>query len=372
MQKAKKKILVVFGTRPEAIKLAFIIKVLKQDKAFKVMVCITSQHREMLRQVLDSFDIRPNYDLEIMRKNQSLHHIIINTLGRMQKVLQKVKPDLIIVQGDTTTAFATALSAFYAKIPLAHIEAGLRTKNKYAPFPEEVNRVLISHIGDLHFAPTNSAASNLIEEGIPKNKIFVTGNTGIDTLLFVSKKAEKLRPKILENIRHKKIILVTGHRRESFGEPFKNICFALKNIAEKNSDLEIIYPVHLNPNVRRPVFRILGKCRNISLLKPLDYLTFVWLMNKSYLILTDSGGVQEEAPSLGKPVLVMREVTERPEGIRAGTAKLVGTNVERIVQATKELLRNRLIYEKMSKAVNPYGDGRASYRIVKIIKKYIK
>lgn len=370
----KTKILIIFGTRPEAIKLAPVIKEFaRQDWACQI-ICVTGQHREMLDQVLKIFEIKPDYDLEIMEENQSLFDICINSLRKLRKVLEVEKPDLIIVQGDTTTAFIGVLSAYYLKIPVAHVEAGLRTHNKYGPFPEEINRVLIDHIADLCFAPTEYARENLRAEGIPSNKIFVTGNTVIDALLLV---LERL-PQLLEGKKvepvinpENRLILVTGHRRESFGKGFEDICNALREIVIRNPDVEIVYPVHMNPNVREPVNRILGGISRIHLIEPVDYPSFVDLMNRSYLILTDSGGVQEEAPSLGKPVLVMRKDTERPEGIEAGVARLVGSDKDSIVTAAQKLLDDRDEYEKMARAVNPYGDGKARLRIVEIIKRII-
>ena len=365
------KILLIFGTRPEAIKMAPVVKRFQQNNSFKTKICVTAQHREMLDQVLDFFDIKPDYDLNIMKPNQSLFDITANTLKGLESVLDDFQPDLVFIQGDTTTAFVGALAGFYKKIKIAHIEAGLRSYNKYSPFPEEMNRVLAGHLSDYHFAPTQRAKENLFNENIKEN-VYVVGNTVIDALFLgldiIKKQGEEQYYKHFEFIDFsKKIILVTGHRRESFGKPFENICYALKEIA-KREDVEIVYPVHLNPNVREPVNRILKGINNIHLTEPLEYPYLIWLMNKSYLVLTDSGGIQEEAPSLGKPVLVMREVTERIEGIEAGTAKLVGTNKEKIVKETIKLLDNKEEYEKMARAVNPYGDGKASERIENIIK----
>ena len=371
-----KKIVVVFGTRPEAIKLAPVIKKLKEDKKnFNTIVCITAQHREMLDQVIRLFNIKVNYDLDLMRKNQSLYGITQTILNGVSKVLQKEKPDLVIVQGDTTTTFASSLASFYEKIKIAHIEAGLRTDNKYSPFPEEINRRMTTVLSDYHFPPTETSKNNLINEGIDSKNIFVTGNTVIDALLMTvsilkSSKVQKFKEFAGVDF-NKKIILVTGHRRESFGEGFENICMALKKIAYTNKDLIIVYPVHLNPNVRKPVNRILDRVLNVKLIEPLDYKPFVYLMNKSYLILTDSGGIQEEAPSLGKPVLVMRDTTERPEGIKAGTVRLVGTSENKIVRETLRLLYKEKEYKKMCRAHNPYGDGKASERIVSILRKNI-
>ncbi|MCS7152258.1 MAG: UDP-N-acetylglucosamine 2-epimerase (non-hydrolyzing), partial [Endomicrobia bacterium] len=340
-----KKILFIFGTRPEAIKLAPLIKEFKScSSEFIVKVCITSQHKEMLHQVLDFFSISADYNLHIMEPNQSLFKITSKIIERIEEVLDNFRPDLIFVQGDASSAFLGALAGFYKKIKIAHIEAGLRSYNKYAPFPEEVNRVLISHIADYHFAPTKTAKENLKKEGIKKN-VWVVGNTVIDalflTLKIISKDEDCYKNffKFLDF--NKKIILVTGHRRESFGEPFRQICLGLKKIAKEfENKVEIVYPVHLNPNVRKPVFEILKGQKNIHLIEPISYPYLVWLLKNSYLVLTDSGGIQEEAPSLGKPVLVMREVTERTEGIKAGTAKLVGVKKETIFESTKKLLLN--------------------------------
>jgi len=366
------KLLFIFGTRPEAIKMAPLIKAFQKEISFEIKICVTAQHRQMLDQVLDFFDIKPDYDLNMMKSNQSLFDITANVLKGLEKILEGYKPDLIFVQGDTTTAFVGALAGFYKKIKVAHIEAGLRSHNKYSPFPEEINRVLIGHLADYHFSPTERAKENLIKEGIKEN-IFVVGNTVIDALFLglniIKHKGEEEYLDYFNFINFsKKIILVTGHRRESFGEPFENICNALKEIAENYKDVEIVYPVHLNPNVRKPVNRILNGIDNIYLIEPLSYPYLIWLINKSYLILTDSGGIQEEAPSLGKPVLVMREVTERVEGIEAGTAKLVGTSKDKIISEVVNLLTNKEEYDKMAKAINPYGDGKASVGIIDILK----
>lgn len=365
-----KKLLFIFGTRPEAVKMAPLILKARAESFFDVKVCVTGQHNEMLYQVLDFFGIRHDYDLEVMRPNQSLFDVAANTIKALEKVFTSEGPALTLVQGDTTTAFVGALVSFYQKIPVAHIEAGLRSFNKYSPFPEEINRVLASHIADQHFAPTIRAKENLLREGIKEDTIHVVGNTVIDALFLVLEVIKKQEDRFLKFFNwldaDKRIILVTGHRRESFGEPFRNICMALKDIAEGN-DVEIVYPVHLNPNVRKPVFEILNGHKKIHLIEPLAYPNLVWLMSKSYLILTDSGGIQEEAPSLGKPVLVMRDVTERIEGINAKTAKLVGTDNNKIVVETERLLKDEEEYQKMAKAVNPYGDGNTSERIADII-----
>lgn len=373
-----KKVLVIFGTRPEAIKLAPLIHRLRADSTkFQIKECVTGQHREMLDQVLDFFEIQPDFDLNIMKNNQSLFDLTMNELRKLKVILKKEEPDIVVVQGDTTTTFTASLAAFYLKIKIAHVEAGLRTEDKFNPFPEEVNRRLTDHLADLCFAPTEKARENLVREGIEEKKIFVTGNTVIDALLMtVDKQKDQKVQEIFEqnflkkygiHFDKKKIILVTSHRRESFGKDLTNICHGLKKIAENNPDVLIVYPVHLNPNIQRTVRKILNKVNNIHLIEPLDYFSFVWLMNRAYLILTDSGGIQEEAPSLGKPILVLRKVTERPDGIEAGTAKLVGTESESIFSETMKLLLNKKMYQSMAKSVNPYGDGKASVRISQIL-----
>ncbi len=364
-----KKILILFGTRPEAIKLAPVIKELEKEKRkFKVEVCITGQHRHILDQVLETFRIKPDFDLQIMRKDQNLFDINVRILQGLENLLEKRKPDLIIVQGDTTTAFVSALAAYYTKRKIGHVEAGLRTADKFAPFPEEMNRRLISHLADFHFAPTTQARNNLLKEGVVFKNILVTGNTVIDALYLALRMNPKIELPILRKINPKhKIILVTAHRRESFGKPFQNICQALKAIAQRNHNVEIIYPVHPNPNIRIPAHQILEKIERIHLIAPLDYLPFIHLMKKSYLILTDSGGIQEEGPALGKPVLVLREKTERPEAIQAGTARLVGINKKKIISETERLLNSNYEYQKMAKKKNPFGDGKASQRIKKFL-----
>lgn len=371
------KVLSVFGTRPEAIKMAPVVKKLESDgNNFKSLVCVTAQHREMLDQVLDLFDIRPDYDLDIMKPGQDLFDITGNVLLGMRSVLEDVRPDLVLVHGDTTTTMAASMAAFFSKVKVGHVEAGLRTYHKYSPFPEEMNRRVTGVLADINFAPTETARSNLLGEGVPDKSIFVTGNTVVDALLEVAEilaNDNNLRERLDRSFSFldpsKRLILVTGHRRENFGVGFENICHSLADIARYHADVEIIYPVHLNPNVQRPVRSILGgkELKNIHLIKPVDYLPFVYLMNRSHLIITDSGGVQEEAPSLGKPVLVMRDTTERPEAVAAGTARLVGTDRARIVAETAMLLNNKNIYSTMSHAHNPYGDGEASNRIVSII-----
>ena len=373
-----KKILFVFGTRPEAIKMAPVIKAFKDEKIFDTKVCVTGQHRQMLDQVLDLFDIKPDYDLNIMELGQDLFDITANVLSGMKNILSEYSPDLVLVHGDTSTTSATAISAFYQKIKVGHVEAGLRTGNIYSPWPEEVNRQISGVIANYHFAPTSTSMENLLKENKNKENILVTGNTVIDALFLVLDKIEKdakLKNTILKSISDqyrfnsdKKIILVTGHRRENFGEGFTNICKALKKIADNNHDVDIVYPVHLNPNVQKPVKNILSNSKNIYLINPLSYENFIYLMSKSYFIITDSGGVQEEAPSLGKPVLVLRNTTERPEALEAGTVKLVGTNFEAIVNESQKFLDDEKEYKKMSKAHNPYGDGSASKRIVNFFK----
>ncbi len=365
----RKKVLVVFGTRPEAIKLAPVVLELRARAEFEVRVCVTAQHRQMLDQVLETFAIRPDNDLGIMQPGQDLFDVTARCLTGLRPVFEKERPTWVVVEGDTTTVFAAALAAFYLDIGVAHVEAGLRTGDKRRPFPEEINRRLASHIADLHFAPTESARRNLRNEGIPEQSIHVTGNTVVDALLYIR---EKFRghwpapPGLRPLAEGKRLVLVTGHRRESFGAGFERICQALRRIAER-PDVEVVYPVHLNPNVQKPVFSILGNLPNVQLIEPVSYVPFVGLMESAYLILTDSGGIQEEAPSLGKPVLVMREVTERPEAVEAGTVKLVGTDVERIVNGVNELLDDPAVYQRMSRAHNPYGDGQAARRIADIL-----
>jgi UDP-N-acetylglucosamine 2-epimerase len=361
-------VLLVFGTRPEAIKMAPVYQALQQRRErFGCRICVTAQHREMLDAVLGVFDIRADHDLDIMAPGQSLDHLAAEVLHRLPPVLAKEKPDLVLVQGDTTTAMVAALCAYYQQIPAGHVEAGLRTGDAYSPFPEEINRRLISHLAHYHFAPTESARANLRREGIDDDAIAVTGNTVIDALLSLVETVRS-RPEPPPTVarvdwRQKRVVLITGHRRESFGEPFRRVCRALESLARYNAEVEFVYPVHLNPNVRTPVYEMLSGLSNFYLVEPLDYLSFVWCMDRSYLIITDSGGIQEEAPALGKPVLVTREVTERREGIEAGTAKLVGTDMERIIAETQALLDKPQQYEAMSQAVNPYGDGHAAERI---------
>ncbi|CAN5624672.1 UDP-N-acetylglucosamine 2-epimerase (non-hydrolyzing) [soil metagenome] len=367
----QKKLLFIFGTRPEAIKLAPLVLEFRKHTQFDVKVCVTAQHREMLDQVLAFFEITPDFDLDIMKPNQTLFDVTADGLKGMEKVLKSFQPDLVFVQGDTTTSFIGALGAYYCKIKVAHIEAGLRSGNKYSPFPEELNRILAGHLSDYHFTPTPQSDSNLKKENITTN-IFGVGNTVIDALFLgldlLKKRGEESYYSHFKGIDFsKKIVLITGHRRESFGEPFENICGAIKTCAEKFPFFEFIYPVHLNPNVQQPVNRLLSGLKNVHLITPLGYEHFIWLMNKSYVVLTDSGGLQEEAPALGKPVLVMREVTERQEGVDSGTAKLVGTNKELIIDELSLLLSDTAAYEKMAKAVNPYGDGTSCKKIVEIV-----
>lgn len=386
-----KKILLVFGTRPEAIKIAPLIKEFKQHpEDFETIVCVTGQHREMLDQVLQIFEIIPDHDLDIMIPGQDLYDITSKVLLGMREIIKEVQPYIVLVHGDTTTSTATALSAFYQQIPVAHIEAGLRTQNIYSPWPEELNRQITSRIACFHFAPTTLSMSNLISEGIDADKIEVTGNTVIDALQFVINKFKKyswietqilallkkyeISDNLIDSWSHsRKMILITGHRRENFGDGFLNICYAIKELAIKYPDIDFIYPVHLNPNVKQPVYKILGNSSNIILpniylIPPLDYLPFVYLMNLSYLVLTDSGGIQEEAPGLGKPVLVMRDTSERPEAINAGTVLLVGTDKNKIVSEVSRLINDRKHYSIMSQSINPYGDGYASERIVEVLK----
>ena len=375
-----KKVLLVFGTRPEAIKMAPVVKAIEKEKTLRLKVCVTAQHREMLDQVLEVFDIEPDYDLNIMQSKQDLYDITCNVLLDMKKVLEDFQPDIVLVHGDTTTTSAASLAAFYKKIKVGHIEAGLRTNDIYAPWPEEANRQITSVLANYHFAPTVTAKQNLLKENKKEENIIVTGNTVIDALFFTLEKIKNnddLENKIKNALKNRfalsvldsRFILVTGHRRENFGQGFVNICEAIKEIALANPDVAIVYPVHLNPNVQKPVKEILAGLFNVHLIEPLRYEEFVYMMDKSYLIITDSGGVQEEAPSLGKPVLVMRDTTERPEAVEAGTVKLVGVNRNKIVKEAQKLLEDQKEYDKMSKAHNPYGDGKASKRIVEFVKR---
>ena len=373
-----KKVLIVFGTRPEAIKMAPLVKVLEKEKLLELKVCVTAQHREMLDQVLEIFEIVPDYDLNLMKSGQDLYDITANVLLGMKDVLSDFQPDIVLVHGDTTTTSATSLSAFYQKIKVGHLEAGLRTHDIYSPWPEEANRQITGVLSTYHFAPTSNSQDNLLRENKNSKDIIVTGNTVIDALFLALDKIENsevLKAKIIATINSqykmndsKKLILVTGHRRENFGQGFINICEALKTLALNNQDIDIVYPVHLNPNVQKPVKEILSDVSNVYLIEPLQYEQFIYMMSQSYFIITDSGGVQEEAPSLGKPVLVMRDTTERPEALEAGTVKLVGTDMQVIIDEAQKLLDDDKAYEKMSKAHNPYGDGKACERIVDFIK----
>lgn len=371
----KKKILLVFGTRPEAIKMAPLVKAFEAYKDdFDAKVCVTAQHREMLDQVLGFFDIKPDFDLDLMKPNQSLNSVTADILMEMKPILEEFKPDYVLVHGDTATSTAAALAAYFSQCKIGHVEAGLRTFNKWSPFPEEMNRQITGRLADVHFAATPQSKENLLKEGIGSETILVTGNTVIDALKGSIKKvnSEFFTNKEIENLKklidpNKVLILVTGHRRENFGEGFINICNALKDIVEQRPNTQIIYPVHLNPNVQKPVNEILKGLTNIHLIKPLSYPSFVWAMDKSKIILTDSGGIQEEAPSLGKPVLVMRDTTERPEAVNAGTAILVGTDRAKIFKETIDLLDNTTRYTMMSHIKNPYGDGNACDRIVKYL-----
>ena len=381
-----KKVMLVFGTRPEAIKMAPLVKEFqKYPDKFKTIVCVTGQHREMLDQVLHIFEIVPDYDLNIMKQGQDLYDVTSRVLLRMRDVLKEVKLDIVLVHGDTTTSTAAALAAFYQQIPVGHVEAGLRTHNIYSPWPEEMNRQITGRIATFHFAPTPLSKQNLLMENVREEQITVTGNTVIDALYMVVDKIkrDKALDEELENVLKKagydvnrlvdgkKLVLITGHRRENFGEGFISMCKAVQDLTQKYSDVDFVYPMHLNPNVRKPIHEVFGEdlsnLRNMFFIEPLEYLSFVYLMEKSTIVLTDSGGIQEEAPGLGKPVLVMRDTTERPEALEAGTVKLVGTDYDKIVNEVSALLENREYYERMSKAVNPYGDGKACERIVTVL-----
>jgi UDP-N-acetylglucosamine 2-epimerase len=371
-----KRISFIFGTRPEAIKLSPVILAMKDERSLAPHICVTGQHREMLDQVLEVFGIVPDVDLALMRHNQTLGELTARSISALDGYLQQHKPDMVLVQGDTTTVLCAALCAFYHRIPMGHVEAGLRTWNKFSPFPEEINRVVATCLADLHFAPTRTSRENLLKEGVASDRILVTGNTVIDALGLALARVHASMPvipglptEIMASGRP--LILITGHRRESFGEGFRNICLAIATLAERFPLSDFVYPVHLNPNVREPVFTLLANRPNVHLIDPVGYLPFVALMNRATIILTDSGGVQEEAPSLGKPVLVMREMTERPEAVAMGTVKLVGTDVGAIVNGVSTLMTDRPSYERMANAVNPYGDGRASQRIVTSIKEML-
>ena len=381
-----KKVMLVFGTRPEAIKMAPLVKEFqKQPKRIETVVCVTGQHREMLDQVLKIFDIKPDYDLNIMKQGQDLYDVTARVLTGMRDVLKEVKPDVVLVHGDTTTSTAAALAAFYQQIPVGHVEAGLRTHNIYSPWPEEMNRLLTGRLATYHFSPTPLSRNNLIKESVDDRNIIITGNTVIDALYWVVDKIKnnKELDNELEDIlskagydvnrlnNGKKLVLITGHRRENFGDGFINMCTAIKDLTVKYPDLDFVYPMHLNPNVRKPIHEVFGEnlsgLKNMFFIEPLEYLSFVYLMEKSSIVLTDSGGIQEEAPGLGKPVLVMRDTTERPEALEAGTVKLVGTDCDKIVNEVSALLDDRVYYNQMSKAVNPYGDGLACERIIAFI-----
>lgn len=385
-----KKIMLVFGTRPEAIKMAPLVKAFQQKKnKFETIICVTGQHREMLDQVLRLFNIRPDYDLNIMRQGQDLYDVTARVLTGMRDVLQEAKPDIVLVHGDTTTSTAAALAAFYGQIPVGHVEAGLRTHNIYSPWPEEMNRQITGRIATWHFAPTALSRNNLLQEGVDADNIHITGNTVIDTLYHVVSTIREnpiLRQQLNIQLRSAgyetthfaeqslhKMVLITGHRRENFGDGFIQICQAIKTLAERYAEVDFVYPMHLNPNVRKPIHEVFGNAHlsNLFFIEPLEYLPFVYLMEKSTLVLTDSGGIQEEAPGLGKPVLVMRDTTERPEALDAGTVKLVGTDYDRIVNEVSRLLDDNAYYNRMSQAINPYGDGTASQRIVQTIEKAI-
>ena len=381
-----KKVMLVFGTRPEAIKMAPLVKAFQAEpENFETFVCVTGQHRQMLDQVLNLFDITPDFDLNIMKAGQDLYDVTARVLTGMRDVFEKVTPDVVMVHGDTTTSTAAALAAFYKQIPVGHVEAGLRTHNIYSPFPEEMNRQITGRIAAYNFAPTPLSKTNLLAENVAENSIFVTGNTVIDALHWVTKKLKSSESMQLELtaflknsgydvnrlVNGKKLVLITGHRRENFGDGFISMCSAIKTLNEKYPDVDFVYPMHLNPNVRKPIAEVFGTTppENMFFIEPLDYLPFVFLMEKSDIVLTDSGGIQEEAPGLGKPVLVMRDTTERPEALEAGTVKLVGTNFEKIVAEVSKLLDDKEYYETMSKAVNPYGDGMACPRILAALKK---
>ncbi len=367
------RVITVFGTRPEAIKMAMLCRGLSETKGVDHKVCVTAQHREMLDQVLDFFEIKPDYDLDIMKLGQDLTDITCEVLQGLKNLFKSYRPDMVLVHGDTTTCMAAGLAAFYAGIKIGHVESGLRTGNLQSPFPEEANRVLVSKLADLNFSATEINRQNLLSEGINSDKIIVTGNTVIDSLLFAKNKVNSFSDNVIDTSikkifnEHQRIILVTGHRRENLGSGFVNICNALKDIARVHSEVEIVYPVHLNPQVQKPVRKILNGIKNVHLIDPMSYPDFVFAMKQSYFILSDSGGIQEEAPALGKPVLVMRDTTERPEAVNAGTAKLVGTHYDEITGGIENLLTNEDDYIKMSKAHNPYGDGKAVERIINVL-----
>ena len=373
-----KKISFIFGTRPEAIKLCPLILAVRAQPDFEPHVCVTAQHREMLDQVLEVFDVVPDVDLALMQPNQTLAGLTSRAIEKIDDYLAEYQSDMVIVQGDTTTVFCAAMAAFYRQIPIGHVEAGLRTWNKFSPFPEEINRVLTTRVADMHFAPTQVSRDNLLREGVDDNNIFVTGNTVIDALHIAVDKVRKKPPLVpglpahlMDGQNEKPLVLITGHRRENFGQGFTDICDAIATLAKRFSDTAFVYPVHLNPNVREPVFRLLSNMDNVHLIEPLSYLPFIALMNRANLILTDSGGVQEEAPSLGKPVLVMRDTTERPEAVDAGTVKLVGTDKRTIIDNVTTLLTDEKTYDIMATAINPYGDGKACGRIMTACSRFV-
>lgn len=366
----KIKVMTVFGTRPEAIKMAPVIKELEKRKEIESIVCVTAQHRQMLDQILETFEILPDYDLDIMKEGQTLVDITSRALNSLSKVIENVKPDIVLVHGDTTTTLAGSLAAFYNKVLVGHVEAGLRTYDKYSPYPEEVNRQITGVIADIHFTPTEVSMSNLLKEGKSEKNIYITGNTAIDALKLTVE--EDYSNEILDKIGSDRIIMLTSHRRENLGEPMNNIFKAVKRITEEFDDVQVIYPIHMNPSIRKAAVEVLGGNKKVHIIEPLEVFDFHNLLNKSYIIMTDSGGIQEEAPSLGKPVLVLRNTTERPEGVQVGTLKLIGTNEDNIYNITKELLMNEEIYESMSRASNPYGDGNASKYIVDYIVKKFK
>lgn len=370
----KIRVMTVFGTRPEGIKMAPIIKVMEKVPEIENVICVTAQHREMLDQVLNLFNIEPDYDLNIFKPGQTLTEITMRALEGLEKVIKEVKPDILLVQGDTTTVFSGALAAFYQKVKIGHVEAGLRSGNLYSPYPEEANRKLTGILADFHFAPTKTNKENLLKEGYPEEKIFITGNTVIDALQYAVKEDYEFAIPLLNEIdfKNKKVILLTSHRRENIGKPMENIFSAVRDITLKHEDVEVVFPIHLNPKVREIAYKVFEGNNRIHLIEPLDYEPFTNLMARVHMVVTDSGGLQEEAPSLGKPVLVIREETERPEGIEAGTAKLVGTSYDKVYKEMDLLLSNQEEYNKMANAVNPYGDGKASERIVDIILKYGK
>lgn len=364
----KKKVMVVFGTRPEAIKMCPLVKELETRENLETTVCVTGQHREMLDQVLRVFNVKPDYDLSIMKEKQTLFDVTTNILNKMKKILEEIKPDVVLVHGDTSTTFVTSLSCFYLQIPVGHVEAGLRTYNVYSPYPEEFNRQAVGIIAKYNFAPTDASKNNLIKEGKDPTKIYVTGNTAIDALRTTIKKNYKHEQ--LEWVGKSKLIMITAHRRENLGEPMENMFRAIRRIVDEHPDIKALYPIHMNPEVRKAATELLGDCDRIRIIEPLEVIDFHNFLARSFLILTDSGGIQEEAPSLGKPVLVMRDTTERPEGVAAGTLKLVGTDEQYIYNSFKTLIENEVEYEKMSKASNPYGDGFASKRIADILEKH--